>query len=104
MKYRNFTTTGEARDQEWIINNQEMIEGHIHDEMRAKGFLPVVDGDVGVKWWFKKDSETFGFKMTVKGLKVSKKQARDLYAILDSQDLAVTVDGGAIPLAEVINA
>lgn len=101
MKFRNFVTTGEAQDQEWIINNQLLLETYIHDEMREKGFIPVLDIDTDVRWWYNKESETFNFRLSIKGLKIGKRQAKKYLGVHSKQGVLVDLEHNPTPLVEV---
>lgn len=93
-KIRNFTVNGVARDQMWIIDNQLVVESYIHEEMRAKGFLPVLDERTDLRW-DRNDDDTFSYRITIKAIKVGKRKAQRFRGAMLQQGLLINQDGSS---------
>lgn len=91
-KIRNFTVNGVARDQMWIVNNQLVVEAYIQEEMRAKGFLPVLDERTDLRW-SRNDDDTFNYTVTLKAIKVGKRKAKKFRGVMLQQSLLIQEDG-----------
>ena len=91
-RVRNFTVNGVARDQMWIVNNQLVVEAYIHEEMRAKGFIPVLDQKTDVRW-SRNDDETFNYTVTIKALKTGRRKAKKFRGVMLAQGVLINEDG-----------
>lgn len=82
-KLRDYFVDGEARNQEWIISNREMVEAYTRDEMKEHGFVPVVGEDSKLTWQYDQDKDTFRYRIAIKALWVGKVKAKDYFGVVD---------------------
>lgn len=76
MKIKKYTTNGTAVDQDWITRNRDMIENYIHDDMRANGFVPVLDLHSELFWSLNANG-SFDYTINVRGVWVGKRKSSD---------------------------
>jgi hypothetical protein len=102
MKLRSYFTHGEAKDQEWIVANRELLEGYMRDDMRSHGWLPALDIPTVLTWEYREKTGTFKFSLEHKGVIVGYKKAKKLDGILFSEGIIVGRDNDTY-VAEVFN-
>lgn len=87
-KLDNYYVTGTARDHEWIINNREMFEESLRDEMRATGYIPVLDLPINITWEY--DAKFLcHFKAHAKGLKVGRRRSMNTLGYMSKEGFIV---------------
>ncbi len=95
--FRPYIVEGVARDEMWIINNRELVESHAHDDMRANGFLPLLDVPSDLHWEFVPETGHFKYKLTIKGKYVGKRKAKLAKGVL-SEGLIISEGGKTVQL------
>lgn len=93
-RIRKFTVHGVARDQSWIVNNQLLIETYVHEEMLAKGFLPVLDRQSELRWSYNEEDDTFNYTITIECLKVGRRKSKKFRGVVLNQGLLIDMEGG----------
>jgi hypothetical protein len=86
-KIKDFVTEGEAADGETIIRIRDEIEEVMMEDMRTKGYVPVIDLLPQLYWGYDKDTEHFNFSIIIYGTYVGKRKAREIMGILDSRPM-----------------
>jgi hypothetical protein len=99
MKYRSYKVEGTAIDEVWIVKNRNMVEDHMRDDMRAHGFIPVLDIPTELEWAWDQERNVFTYQLTAFGKHVGKRKAKQYLGILDESGLALTKDGKKVTLA-----
>lgn len=85
IKY--FYEEGEAIDGEAVLRTRHQVEDHIREEMRGKGYVPVLDILPQLYWEFSEESETFKFVIIIYGTFVGKVKAKRIMCLLDGHPL-----------------
>lgn len=91
MKTRNiksFPIDGIAKDQETILRLRGELESRIIDDMRVKGYVPVLDITPEMYWEYQEDT-TFKYLIVVYGTYVGKKKAIDIMGMLGNHPIYV---------------
>lgn len=60
-----YEVDGEALDNAWIAKNRDMLDRHVVDDMRANGYIPVLDIDPEFTSVFDPEKETFKFTVGI---------------------------------------
>lgn len=100
-KFSNFFVKGECEDHGWLTRNRDIFEAEMHEDMRRKGCLPVLDIDVEYKWRYNPKSELCEFTAIAKCMKVGRKRAAGLDGVLSEADVVVSMDKEIRALATV---
>lgn len=87
MKIRDFKVDGVAQDGETILRIRRELEERLVDDMRAKGYVPVIDLLPQLYWEFRKDEGDFEYVIVVYGVYIGKKKAQQILGLLDSKEI-----------------
>lgn len=82
---KKFVQDGTAVDQEAIIRIRPELESHLIDEMRGKGYVPILDITPELFWEFK--NPNFKFAVIIYGTFVGKKKAKEIMGLLGAHPL-----------------
>ena len=86
---KKFQVDGVARDQEDIIRLRTQLESHMIDDMRVKGYVPVLDITPELFWNYEKEDQNFKYLLIVYGSYVGKRKSRDILGLLGSHPIFV---------------
>lgn len=89
---KGFSIDGKAVDGETIIRIRKQIEDHIVDDMRNRGYVPVIDIMPSLYWEYDKDHEQFSYTLTVYGIYVGKRKSKEILGILDHRPIYIEHD------------
>lgn len=103
-KYRLYKIDGTAVDQDWIVKNRQMIEEYTRDDMREKGFIPVLDVSTNLKWEWDQDNNVFKYRLECFGKYVGKRKAKLYIGILSEQGIVLSADGKSVEIIELLPA
>ncbi len=98
---KTYKINGEAKDQEWIVNNRAKLESYMVDDMREHGYIPILDADTGLKWDYNAEKGTFNFSLEAKAYRVGKQRAKQITGIILSQGIALDLDGQASSIVTI---
>lgn len=99
MKIESYYIDGEAVDQEWIINNRELIEEGMRQDMRDHGWLPALDLPTNLRWEYDATRDVMKFRMEHKGQRVGRKRSAKSVGVLAKDGVEVKQDEGEFSLA-----
>ncbi len=102
-KYRTYKIEGTAVDQDWIVKNRTMIEEYSRDDMRAHGFVPVLDIPTALTWSWDEPKNVFNYTLTCAGQYMGKRKAKLYVGILHEQGIRITVDGKTVEINELLS-
>ena len=74
-KIHNFTMSGEIGDDSKIIKSRETFERTLVQQMRDRGYVPVLDMAPQFNLSYLEKKNTYGFMLTMFGVYVGKKKA-----------------------------
>lgn len=77
-KIHNFTQSGEIGDDSKIIRTRENLERLMVQQMRDKGYVPVLDMAPQFNLTYIEAKNTYGFLLTMFGVYVGKSKAHKL--------------------------
>jgi hypothetical protein len=72
---RMFEQTGVIHDEKALGRIRLEIEKIIEDDMRSKGYVPVLDLGSGYFTFYNDEKDTFNFRITVYGIYIGKRKA-----------------------------
>lgn len=101
MKISKYRTEGIARDHEWILDNQWIVAEYLREEMRAVGFVPVLDEDHVLNYWYDAPNEVFKYALTVRGLKLGE-EAKKFSGFLKTSSTLLDLEGNKAELVYVV--
>lgn len=84
---RDFSIEGEAKDGETIIRIRKEVEDNVLEDMRSKGYVPIIDLLPQLFWEYNKDTSNFTYEITIYGTFVGKVKSRQILGVLDSRFL-----------------
>lgn len=84
-KIKAFPLEGEAVDGETILRLRAEIEDRIIEDMREKGYVPIVDLLPQLYWEFDKETTNFKYIIIVYGTYIGKKASKEVMGILDGK-------------------
>lgn len=93
-KIKNFTVEGVAVDGEAILRIRKQVEDTIIEDMRKSGYVPVIDLLPQLYWSYEHDKNEFSYSITVFGVYVGKKKAREILGILDDRPIKMEKESG----------
>jgi hypothetical protein len=73
-----FWINGVIKNDSDIIRLREMYERLLTDEMRSKGYVPVLDLDIQFSLRYNSDKDEYGFNLELYGVFVGKRKAWEL--------------------------
>lgn len=82
-KIKDFVVEGEAEDGETILRLRKEIEERIMEDMRDRGYVPLIDILPQLFWEYDKESEHFNFTIIVYGTYMGKAKAKKILGTLD---------------------
>lgn len=92
-----YEVDGQALDNAWIARNREMLDKHVVDDMRANGYVPVLDIDPTFVSTFDHETETFKFTVGIYGYQMGEK-AYEYMGILYHDGILVSKDAKKVAL------
>lgn len=75
---KTFWINGVIRDDSDIIRLREMYEHLLLDEMRTKGYVPVLDLDTQFSLKYNVEKDEYNFNIEMYGVYVGKKKSREI--------------------------
>lgn len=96
--FHNYYVSGECSDHGWLTKNQDLFELEMREEMRKKGYIPVLDAPVVYTWDYDSKSGLCKFQAVAKGLKSGRKKSRESMGILSKEGIIVGKEGSSVQL------
>ena len=78
MKIHDYTTTGSYKDDAKIIETKEKMQVLLEEQMRSAGRVPVLSMNPVWRTSWDRDREAYNFEMTMFGVFVGKRKAREI--------------------------
>lgn len=88
-KIKKFELDGVAKDGETIIRLRKELEDRILDDMRHKGYVPIIDILPQLYWSYNKDKDLFDYSIVIFGIYVGTKKATEILGILDDRIIKI---------------
>lgn len=86
---KGFTVDGEALDGETIIRIRKQIEDEVVDQMRFKGYVPVIDIMPSLYWSYDAEKNRFYYTLTVYGIYVGKRRSQEILGMLNHRPIYI---------------
>lgn len=94
----DYSMEGEAKDHEWILANRTMLESYLIEDMREKGFIPVLDASAGLSYAFNEEKQTFDFSIKAKAVQVGRQKSQQYMGIILGEGIMVSKDAENVAL------
>jgi ABC-type Fe2+-enterobactin transport system substrate-binding protein len=92
-KIKPFYIDGEAIDVEAVIRQRQELESRIIEDMRLKGYVPVLDITPELFTDFNVDKENFKFAIIVYGTYLGKKKSQQIMGMLGPHQIVFENEG-----------
>jgi hypothetical protein len=86
---KRFSIDGVAVDGEAILRIRKELEDRLIEDMRERGYVPVIDILPQLYWEYNKDQENFSYTISVYGVYLGKKKSKQILGVLDNKYLKV---------------
>lgn len=86
-RIRDFILEGEAVDGEAILRIRKELEERLVEDMRGKGYVPIIDLLPQLYWDYNKENEKFDFQIVIFGSYVGKTNSSKILGLLDSRPI-----------------
>ena len=96
----DYTVPGTAIDHEWILRNQNSLEGYALEEMRKSGLIPVLDISPGLTYEYDAEKEVFNYVVTLKGIVTPDGRPTKAWGIMVGRGVLIGERGQTVSLVD----
>ncbi len=88
-KIREFIIDGVAIDGETIIRLRPLVEEAAIQELRQRGYVPVIDKETELTWEYDKENNRFNYWVKLYMVYIGKKKAYEILGMIGSRPIFI---------------